>query len=689
MSIMEKVKAFHTKVRDKYMTGHPAQRFLTNYISLPSYTEYGLDPKNEGRVMTFLVGDSEDRQDLSLLPGGLNVLEHIVGTLHYEENQEFLSHQYSICTTLNQVYDHRKLYNTSRHMVKTIILGKSTIKEITNFQASITETIDSLKTGNYWLPLNHIVLAVEYTTGVFKGVFSSRMPTRIMFGYWGRRWEIVIPWVISNDPKLKNNLNLDIEDRLPLSWKPLFTHLPGFVTGIKIIEDLRNIASFLRMLPLTHWDGSVSLKAIDLATLLALAGYNAPVTYDNIGFIFTSEIFYDLPSYVEGYNMYHKPRLPLHLDCCLQMKINIVMNASVLSMLSYLIRVFPVPSVCSVASKKPIEKFMMWYSDFIYHTLYGCELDPKHFLNSDFATPQDRMNLVDTQNCGISSEDLDKLIPLWNNVTYGGCTTDAISLCFIMEKFIPILEKPFYPKHLSWNICPKTILAVFGTPTGQSNSIEKLGLLPDSSVPVIPPLVSEEDDIKVMNAIKTFKNTLPDTSPIKKLSQSQLLLTHTWTNLHLCIRLYGRTLRIPYCHKMFKGKDPNTLPCSYDTKDLKIVDCFLSIAAAFCPKTSDNPFTIEQGRINRVKITKKIASMQKLKNSGVLTKHGKAQLKRLTKSNVVKSPTPVNSCAPPVRDNNEAAEMPDHQMAGPDDVEIEINIPQDLTDEQLMKCDYF
>ena len=278
MSIMEKVKAFHTKVRDKYMTGHPAQRFLTNYISLPSYTEYGLDPKNEGHVMTFLVGDSEDRQDLSLLPGGLNVLEHIVGTLHYEENQEFLSHQYSICTTLNQVYDHRKLYNTSRHMVKTIILGKSTIKEITNFQASITETIDSLKTGNYWLPLNHIVLAVEYTTGVFKGVFSSRMPTRIMFGYWGRRWEIVIPWVISNDPKLKNNLNLDIEDRLPLSWKPLFTHLPGFVTGINTIEDLRNISSFLRMLPLTHWDGSVSLKAIDLATLLALAGYNAPTT---------------------------------------------------------------------------------------------------------------------------------------------------------------------------------------------------------------------------------------------------------------------------------------------------------------------------------------------------------------------------------------------------------------------------
>lgn len=692
MNIMEKVKTFHIQERDKYMSGNSAQRFLTKYICLPSHTEYGLDPKNEGRVMTFLVGDSEDKQDLTLLPGGLNVLEHIVGTLHYEENQEFLSHQYSICTTLNQVYENRKLYNTSRHMVKTIILGKSTIKEITNFQASITETIESLKTGNYWLPLNHVVLVVEYTTGIFKGVFSSRLPTRIVFGYWGRRWEIVVPWVIPSNPKAKHNLDLDIDDRLPLSWKPLFTNIPGFVTGINIFEDLRCISSFLRMLPLTHWDGSVTLKAIDLATMLALAGYNAPVTYNDLGFIFTSEVFYDLPSYVEGFDMYHIPHLPLHLDCCLQMKINIVMNASVLSMLCYFIKVFPVPSVCSVASKKPIEKFLVWYSNFIYHTLYGCELDTKHFLNSDFTSPRDRINLVDTKNSGISSEDLGRLIPLWNNVTYGGCTTDAIALSFIMETFILILGKPYYPKHLTWNICPDTILAVFGNPTGQSNSVEKLGLLPDSSVPVIPPLVSEEDDIKVMNAIKSFKNTLPDTSPIKRLSQSQLLLAHTWRNLHLCIKLYGRTLRIPYCHKMFKGKDPSTLPRSYDTKDLKIVDCFLSIAAAFRPKAPDNPFTIEQERINRVKTTRKIASMEKLKDSGVLSKRGKAQLKRLTKSSsslVKKTPTPVNSPTPLVLDSNKPPGLPDHQIADPDDVEIEINVPQDLSDEQIMCCNYF
>ena len=198
-----------------------------------------------------------------------------------------------------------------------------------------------------------------------------------------------------------------------------------------------------------------------------------------------------------------------------------------------------------------------------------------------------------------------------------------------------------------------------------------------------------------MVACKNFKKTLPENSPIQSYSQTQLLLLHTWNNFPLCISLYGRTLRIPYCHEMFDGKDPESLPISYDVKDLKLVDCCLSIVTAFRPKPPVNPFTIEIDRKNRIKSVKKLASMEEMRKSGVLTKRGKIQLKRLKKSSLLQSEKTMNgtgniSLTPEkVAPDLSVSQPKSQRIVNEDDTEMEMMIPVDMSDEQIMTSEFF
>ncbi len=119
------------------------------------------------------------------------------------------------------------------------------------------------------IKLLHIILSItllntcvniEYISGICNGSFSSRLLAKISLGSWYDRYDIAVPWNVTKDSDGIEVLSLDFSDQLYVDWSKIFV-IHGYVTGVNVHEDIRNVKSFMRQVRLRNWNGLLKIKS--------------------------------------------------------------------------------------------------------------------------------------------------------------------------------------------------------------------------------------------------------------------------------------------------------------------------------------------------------------------------------------------------------------------------------------------
>ena len=638
--------------------------FLHKYFTCTSLNDYGLDPTDEIAVSNFFGSLSTLEVDLAILPAQKCILDHVLNSCKIEENLTRTNYLRAISSTLTHLNKCRNITRNTRLHVRTLVLGVSEKDQITLFTHCLTEHVKFLSQGKLWLPVECLALNVEYTSGIFKGSFSSRLPARISLGSWSERFDIVVPWKVTKSSDGVEVLSLDLHDLLSDEWRKIFA-LSGYITGINIHEDIRNVENFLRQLKFRNWKGIIKTKALDLCTILALSGYNAPADYTHLAFTFTGTVFYDFPSYANGYGKYHSQIIPDHLNICIQSKILIVMNSYLIATIVVMMNLFPTPSIASLVTKKSFPKFSSWFVDFLNKITYGAILDPVVFMSNSSRLPKDRILLIDTQQGLLSPSQFSHLSPPWSNVSSSGCPTDCIAITYLLLFVVDLSYTPGLPDFLNLHTNKKLLSGIFNNPTGKSVLPGSLGCKLDQSVPNIEVNISS---LPVSQVLKAFRNSQPNSSPIKKLSNQQLLLLFTWTNQEMSFLLYAKTIDDYQIKSLFKEIQDDDDNCRfYFPEEIVSLDYLFSFLSISLPNIGD------QGQVKSMKI-KKMLKKEIDRN------------KRLLESEV--SPNTTKK----LKFSNKKIKKLSSSMITADytttEVELEIFAP-DLSAEELMSCKYF
>lgn len=666
MEIDSEIERLYNEERNRLLDPNEIPScFLNKYIKCTNIKTYGLDPLNEIAVAKFFGFFSNPEVDLSTLPAGRCILDHVLNSCKIEENLCRSNYLRAISSTLNHLNKWRSIKRNSRLHIRTLILGQSNKTDISLFISSLNEHLNFLSEGNLWLPIQNLALNVEYTSGIFNETFSPRLPARISFGSWSDRYDVVVPWNVTKDSDGTEILSLDVLDQLYDVWSKVFS-IHGYVTGLNAHEDIRNIESFLRQLGFKNWDGCLKVKCLDLCTILALSGYNAPVEYTALAFIFTGTAFFDFPAHANGYGKYHLKKLPDHLNLCIQSKIIILMNSFLISTITILMHLFPTPSIASLVTKKSFPKFANWFVDFLNRVIQGNLLDPNIFLTKAPRSPKDRILLIDTQKGILSPTQLSDLCPGWSSVSFSGCPTDCLAVVYIIQNIVDLPNSSEFPEFLHLKINKNFLLGVFKNPTGKTSSSDSLGCLHDQSLPTIDLIISS---IPVTQELKKYRNSQPELSEIRVLSNKQLLLLFTWTNQELSFLLYAKTIDDPLIKTMFEDcKDDEPSIKFYFPEEMVMLDYLFSFLYISLPDIgSSNQIKNMKQKINLNKeklrnkrllesITTSSYAIQKLKGSN-------KKLKKLT--GPTSSPDPLST-----------------------EVDLEICVPE-LSAEELMSCNFF
>ena len=610
--------------RVRLASGGEPFRFLTKYMDPQLSKDYLPSNSSTEYASRSFIGQTGQKVICDTpLPASLPVIEHVLAVCKYQD--VFTaggSYNEGIMGTVDEIMNYWNHGLTHRTQVKTITFGVSNHFNFKCFQKSIQDGLNAFRSNEVWYPINHYTFHVEYISGTWNGTDSS-WPARIVLGIWSYRWEIIFPWKFSQTDT-GDSLVLDLSENIPSFWLEFFRSPPGFAVGLHLREDLRALNQFFSSLRFTEKFKPVTLRSIDFASLMALCGYNAPLNYTALAWIFTGAKFADIPSMGPCLGMHHQEKPPSFLCYYIQNKVTVIMNASTLAMIVFSMNLFPTPGIASLLSRKSLRKFFEWQQKFLEEFLFDTTLDHSVFLNPDYDEPEERILQIHSYG-KVTRDDMCKIFPTWSNICFSGCPTDAVAIEHIMTNLLPILKASGMPIALKWNVSPKLLLDIFGAPQRTSSDSDLIGCQVDDSVPRIPRLLGLHSTIRVIKACKEFRDSEPEESKFKDFSLTQLMVLYVWIHLEDCYWMYGATLSFPF--KKVERVDNRF----FDSKDLSIVGPVLSLLQDSASYKMTNFLTRHVQKKHEISVVKKLEQMEEKAKKGEVSSNFYKKLQKVQK----------------------------------------------------------
>ena len=587
------------------------------------------------------------------------------------------SHMNTISATIEKVKRHKFTRLWDQPDVMTITLGESSTSEVDFFTRSLLSAIESnTKSHTFALPLKFFTFHIEYLN-----LEDDRLPSRLVFGVWNRRFDVFIPWEQDEE-----GWDFSIDGILSSAWCSLFK-IPACAVGIDIQDDLDNLQELLDNLEFHCPFDKIGFRSISLPTLLALVGYNSDFDYQSLAYVFTGYTFYDVLSSKLNFTRLHSVELQAYLSNYIQAKVHTVFNALACSIMCYTLGYFPTPGIALVVTKKSSRSFFNWQMAFLGKILENAFLDPSVFSNPVDSPAQRLQKIIWKEPSPFTSDELVKAFPSWNSICGGGCPTDALAIMHLMQNFAPMLNKNNVPKHLHWYSSSELVLGVFGNPTGQPCGSLKtdtsINCNYDSSVPPLPVTVDPQGSTRVVTICQEFVEKLHNSSPIKKLTNNQLMLLYLWRNLYEAKNLYCVQIGADY----FLDQGDNVGFTFFQNQNLTMVDNLTSYRIFDSCTSKTKTIKLLKKRKNSLEYLE-----DKIGETGVVSQRTNTKIQRLRKF-VKKAEARDLSLPQPKRTKPSTSDTsptpgPSSSMPDNDPLTLEVLTPN-LSAEQLMSSDFF
>ena len=312
---------------------------------------------------------------------------------------------------------------------------------------------------------------------------EAPLPGIIAFSYFGRRFEIVIPWKRCN--KSEGSHILQLNDGGGNAWAKMLNSLP-FTPFVTVAKDITAIETLFSLCAPLH--GQIKLQIhnyVTLSLVLSLVGWDLPtsdpttVLYLCYGGLFPRPV-----AAINGFGKWGCWPLTKAQDHFIIAELFGLNQIWKCLGTSLLLHFFPSPLVNYTSSLMDPQQFKKWVgrllNSILTTTRFKDEIVPVHLHE---ATPSfTRDNLKQCGHPKISIPDIMKLTPPWSHVTSGGPSSIGQILEHSVETLLPIFTKKGIGKDLAWKINPN-----------QVQSISRLGL--DSLPPTDPPSPCDQTGI--------------------------------------------------------------------------------------------------------------------------------------------------------------------------------------------------
>lgn len=534
------------------------------------------------------------------LPGGVPILEHLLALF---KTQETVSGGSSFVRKMSGTLDLCNFHRQTGEVlptVHTVIYGTSTLAELNEFMDLFNKRVaefeaykaEYIPNGLYSFDVEKVTRLydapfrlVDSVTGeVQRVIWEPRsLPARIHLGFYGERFDIVIPWEYK---KMSRTFQADYSLRVPSQplddqWHALFGQLKGHGIGIGLSEDIKDLSTFLQTTyKFTTATGPISLRTLDLLVFLALAGYNSAKTnITGLNFMFTGGLVMKQWQIRCGFGRWGQATpLPPCLSLYLQSEVYGVLNTALLCLCCILVHWFPTPRIAAVCSRKHPSKFVGWFWRFIlaitkgasipvqalFHTTGDRVMDPKAMVRAIQFEPGTTPHF--------SAAEIADCIPPWRNVTAGGCPSDQLAIGHILANVWPLMKRKTTPLHLQWESA-REVVDGFLTGLRSSSGGTKVTLQPGCTndvatldLPLCLPDTSNGTKLApIRKEYVTYQASLPDGHALKRLSGAQLLLLFVWKYPEEAWDLYNR--QAAGSVKYFSNRDYDLLQSVILAKD--------------------------------------------------------------------------------------------------------------------------
>jgi len=635
----------------------------------------------------------------TLLPSKSPILEHLRAHIEdqamYEAGgsyQVFLKDTIEICT------ENRQVSYSTNPLTRTVILGQSSASEVKSFIDNFNDVQRSFATPEFGnLPFEFYSLAVEH-------ILLNGKPkiARIHFGYWEHRWDIIIPWTYTcmDEKTFEADYHLKL-GQIHAAWSSLFSLLNGYATSPSIARDVREIVDFFSSLNYGDEFRECSIKFVDLWTLLCISGWNYPhIDLTIIGFIFSGGFHQAQLEIRMGMGKWaDTTELPFPLSCYLQSVHITVMNLAVIGSMCWCITWFPTPGLAGLSTRKPIKKFLYWFSQFQVALLKGASLPTRQQVEETEYIKKPKLQVETIHYDGSHKATLHPMaisccVPSWPSITFGGCDTDIRGLSHIMEKMYPIINSPGVPLHLRWESNPNNITyTLTGNPRAKKTpKATSLGCTAGEDLLCIPDLFTEDTEypFTIRETYRRYKSSLSDEDPLKSMNATQLLILFVWSYPVKALDMYFDTFfnSGPVYYHLNQLDILIPIFESFSGSKLRIPESYLSYRKAKCTlksnkrylswyykSTSADPVVRQKAftAMKKIRKSQSVTHQEMLEQSGDVVDHVSPGISN-------RSPDCVDG--KPSRDAYDPTDPILHKF---ESEELDLHVPCDMSTEDLLQ----
>ena len=530
------------------------------------------------------------------------------------------------------------------------------------------------------------------------------LPARIVFGFWNKRFDIIFNYNYTsmNPHTFEADFQLVMPTtRLPDIWFKIFSQINGFAVSLNLTDKLRDLFSFISALfTFRNCSGTPTLKSIDLAVLLAIVGWNYPtINSVSLMYIFTGGMHLQPWQLQYGFGKWSEEFLPKSLNLYLQSECFAILNATLTSLMIWLLHWWCTPGISALVSKKDPTKFLTWFSAFQIEILKGATLPTTALaseLGSRLANPS-KLLLCIVYSPEIfptfSPEMIAKMIPPWENVTGSNCPTDVIAFDHLFFQVHPTVNGHLTPKHLRLESDPQLVYPALtgkSSPSGTGLKIKDVtGCTGDKSriflIELMEEVFKNGHDITLSKVYKTYRdNHMASNDPAKSLMPLQMSILYAWSYPTKFLGLYKKSFLVHEKTCFFYPTDLEVLkplfsaylgiavddpPClktykmnRFNAKDIS------RFAAAQVLSTSNDPAVSNKARKKMKVLAKKqkvtVSRMRQLAEESFLNEDMSAELSLLT----VQDNSEPSQQQQPNHSIELGAEQPDEAVLEPDNL---------------------
>ena len=648
------LNVLYTKVCGGKHNGHPYDREACYMHYLRSCKSNEYLPASLGTEMAIPISPS-------ILTDRASLTDHLAAILDAQPaTQAGGSFRPFLKDSVNLVKSNRQVALDSDNIeVKSIVYGISPVQEVKEFIRSFNLEISRLQApGIGSFPLNFYFFDVMFCrtkpgvlprlvshagarNGIVLGQPGVDLPARICFGFWNKRWDIIFNYEYTRmDP---NTYEADFQLVMPTHklqdiWFKIFSNLHGFAISVDLNDKVGTLFNFISStFQFRNCIGTPVLKTMDISVLLAIVGWNYP-TINSVAlmFIFTGGLLFRPWQLRYGFGRWCDDRLPRSLDLYLQSECFALLNATLVSLMTWMVHWFVTPGISALVSKKDPEKFLRWMATFQVEVLKGAILPTPalfHELSCRSSDPSallSKISYLPGSNPVFRPGLVAMLIPPWDNITGNNCPTDILAFSHLFQHLHPEINANSTPKHLRLESDPGIVFtALTGRDLFAGNVGTKLENLPGctadtnllSLIELMDEIVENGHNTTVGRVYRVYRDLNMKVDDLaKKLTPLQLSILYAWIYPEKFTRLYEKSFEIDAKTKYFLPTDLivlKPLVSAYlgciinDPHCLKIFKMnrfsakdVCRFAAAECLLDSENP-TVRQTAEKRMKLAAK------------------------------------------------------------------------------------